>query len=205
MKIIILMSGGLDSSTLLYKLKKGAYVECMHFDYGQTHIKELTSAKQICADAGVKLHQCKLPAVFTDSALIGSKPIPDGEAVIVPNRNMLLLSAATAYASQNDFDAVAIGCNDDDGLAYPDCGRMFLSAMGKAMRFCHTRPIELLAPFVWETMSKADIVTLAHELCVPVDQTWSCYKGGKNPCGTCAACELREKAISIAMRKSRWS
>ena len=196
MKTLILMRGGLDSATLLYKLRKGNYVEAMYFDYGQTHIKEVESAKKICADIGVKLHQCKLPAVFTDSALIGSKPIPDGEAVIVPNRNMLLIASATAYAAQNDFDAVAIGCNSDDGIDYPDCGRMFLSAMAKSMRFCHTRKIALLAPFVWEGMSKVDVVKLASKLGVPINDTWSCYKGMSKPCGTCGACLLRDSAIT---------
>jgi len=200
MKTLLLMSGGLDSATLLYKLRKGNYVEAMYFDYGQTHIKEVASAKKICDDLGVRLHQCKLPAVFTDSALIGSKPIPDGEAVIVPNRNMLLIASATAYAAQNDFDAVAIGCNSDDGIDYPDCGRMFLTAMAKSMRFCHTRSIELLAPFVWDDMSKVDVVGMAITLGVPIEETWSCYKGDNQPCGKCAACNLR----NAATRKNHW-
>jgi len=196
MKIILLMSGGLDSATLLYHLKRGNYVQAMYFDYGQTHIKELQSAKKICADAGVKLHECKLPSIFSCALTGSAKDIPDGDAVIVPNRNMVLISAATAYAVQNDFDGVAIGCNSDDGLDYPDCGRMFLSAMGKAMRFCHTHTIELMAPFVWESINKKGVVKLARELGVPIDKTWSCYKGGKEPCGKCAACQLRHEAMT---------
>jgi 7-cyano-7-deazaguanine synthase len=172
----------------------------MFFDYGQTHLKEILSARKICKDANVKLHECKLPSVFIDSALVGSKPIPSGDSDsnIVPNRNMIMISTAASFAIQqgSGFDAVAIGCNEDDAQhGFPDCSRHFLRSMRDAMRFCHTRPIALLAPFVHKRMSKVEIVKLARKLNVPIDDTWSCYKGEKEPCGTCAACELRDNAM----------
>lgn len=191
------MSGGLDSSTLLYKLKLGSFIECMFFDYGQTHIKERLAAREICNGLKVKLHECKLPSVFTDSCLVGSKPIPSGNSAdnIVPNRNMVMLSAATAYAIQHDFDAVAIGCNNDDAKnGFPDCSKPFLSAMRDSMRFCHTKPIQLLTPFIEFSMGKKEVIKLAEKLNVPLEKTWSCYKGDKEPCGECGAC----KAIELA-------
>ena len=192
------MSGGLDSTTLLYKLKKGMYIECMAFDYGQTHIKELLRAEEICRDLGVKLHRCKLPSIFTDCCLVGSKPIPHGqhEDNVVPNRNMVMLSTATAYAIQHDFDAVAYGANlDDANGGFPDCSKLFIQAMRDAMRFCHTKPIQLLAPFISMNMTKKDVAVLAYKLGVPIMKTWSCYKGDEKPCGTCGACQLRDKAL----------
>lgn len=192
------MSGGLDSTTLLYYTKKtkGHHVECMAFDYGQTHIKELGRAAEICDELGVKLHRCKLPSIFTDCCLVGSKPIPNGDHAdnIVPNRNMVMLSTATAYAIQHGFDAVAFGANFDDIKGFPDCGMMFIGAMSSAMQYCYTRPIRLSTPFIDKMMTKKQVVEMATRLGVPIDKTWSCYKGGKEPCGVCAACQLRDKA-----------
>jgi 7-cyano-7-deazaguanine synthase len=171
----------------------------MFFDYGQTHIKEVLAARKICKELNVKLHECKLPSVFVDSALVGSKLIPHGDddSNIVPNRNMVMISTATAYAIQHDFDGVAVGCNNDDAQhGFPDCSRLFLSSMRDAMSFCHTRPIALLSPFIKELMSKRDVVKLARKLNVPIEDTWSCYKGGAEPCGECSACQLRESAIA---------
>ena len=200
MKTLLLMSGGLDSTTLLYSLlNRNHDVECMAFDYGQTHIKELLRAAEICEDLGVKLHRCRLPSIFTDCCLVGSKPIPHGqhESNIVPNRNMVFLSAATAYAVQHShFDAVAYGANLDDAEGgFPDCSKLFIQAMRDAMRFCHTKPIQLLAPFISTNMTKKDVAAMAYKLGVPIMRTWSCYKGGEKPCGTCGACQLRNKAL----------
>ena len=198
MKILLLLSGGLDSVTLAHYYKQGSYLECMFFDYGQTHLKEVIAARNVCKQLNIKLHECKLPSVFVDSALVGSKPIPhgDGDANIVPNRNMVMISAATAFCLQNDMDAVAIGCNDDDTQhGFPDCSKPFLRSMRDAMRFCHTRPIALLAPFIHKEMTKSDVVVWAKKLNVDIESTWSCYKGAKEPCNECAACKLRNEAL----------
>ena len=128
------------------------------------------------------------------------KPIPSGDSVdnIIPNRNGVMLMTATTLAIEWGFDAVAYGSNEDDARNFPDCSHLFIQAMRDVMRFCHTRPIELLTPFISEHTTKAGVVRQAVDLGVPIDQTWSCYKGEDEPCGDCAACQLRDESIRTA-------
>jgi len=195
MKILNLLSGGLDSTTMLYKYKRGAYVEAIFFDYGQKHIKEELAAEKICKDLGVKLHHGKLAEMFLPHARFSATPITaqHGDTDIITNRNMNLITAAATYALNKGFDAVSIATNADDAENFPDCTRAFMDAMNKTLNFCHTTRVELLTPFI--EMTKSDVVAMARGLGVPISETWSCYNGGSEPCGTCSACELRESAI----------
>jgi 7-cyano-7-deazaguanine synthase len=200
MKILILLSGGIDSTTLLYKYRRGAFCEAVTFDYNQTHRKEIEVAKSICANfpqRPVKHHICELPQIFTCPLTGSVKPIPSGDSVdnIIPNRNGVMLMTATALAIEWGFDAVSYGSNADDAANFPDCSKPFIQSMREVMRLCHTRPIELLTPFIDEDMTKKGVVALADTLSVPISETWSCYKGQSKPCGECAACQLRNAAI----------
>lgn len=196
MKICVMMSGGLDSTTMMHLYSNRHDVIAIGFDYGQRHNKELAAARQLCEEVNVPFRVIKLPTVFTDSALVSGEPVPRGESKrnIVPNRNMVMLSTATAYAIQEGYDAVAFGANFDDVSGFPDCGMGFIAAMSNAMQYCYTRPIKLLTPWMDKMMTKAQVYSKALELGVPVDKTWSCYEGGAEPCGTCGACVIRDKA-----------
>tara|TARA_R110000803_G_scaffold138866_2_gene205599 strand:+ start:973 stop:1575 length:603 start_codon:yes stop_codon:yes gene_type:complete len=199
MKILQLLSGGLDSSTALYKYKRGAFVEAIFFDYGQTHIKEFHAAKKICDELGVKLHQGKLAVMYSDGSRFSSIPITSqyGDTDIIINRNMNLITAAATYGLKHGFDAVSIATNADDAKGFPDCSIAFMSAMAKTLQCCHSSRIQLMTPFI--EMAKADVLKLAVKLEVPIDDTWSCYEGGSEPCGECGACKLRESALEQAI------
>lgn len=198
MKILQLLSGGLDSSTALAKYKRGAFVEAIFFSYGQTHIKEELAAEKVCKNLEVKLHHGKLAEMFLPHSRFSSVPITSkhGDTDIIVNRNANLIVAAATYGLSNGFDAVSIATNADDALGFPDCRPEFMSAMKTMLNLCHSTRIELLTPFIDKT--KADVVQLALELGLNLDDTWSCYRGEDLPCGECSACVLRDKAIKIS-------
>lgn len=199
MKATLLFSGGLDSATVLYfLLKSGWDVDCLAFDYGQRHRRELLAAKTIAEHVGVSCHKIQLPELWKNCALVGGKPLPDGDqpSNIVPNRNMVMLSIATTYAIENGSDAVAWGPNKDDWGTFPDCREEFASSMRTAMSSCHTRPIQLKTPLIGKT--KMEVVRFALSLGVPTGETWSCYEGGRRPCRKCGACVTRERAFAEA-------
>ena len=202
-KFIHLFSGGLDSTTLLYDLLDQGYnVECMTFDYGQTHRREINAAKGFCKDLDIKQHLVELPKIYSRCALVGGKRLGVGDSptAIVPNRNMILISIAAAYGLEHGATAVSWAANVDDEKLFPDCRYQdYLKPLNTALRACHTRRIEVHAPYLMGQYSKAWIVGRARELGVPIEKTWSCYVGAPEPCGECGACELRNAAILEAI------
>ncbi len=207
MKIVLLHSGGLDSTVLLYHLRNGGDdVSCLRVDYGQRHSRELDAARSICDALDVE-HRCvdlsSLAPLLAGSALTGEVPVPmapyDAEtlkATVVPNRNMILLSIATAWAVSMKSDAVAYAAHGGDHEIYPDCRPVFAEAMDRAMQLCDWHPVRLLPSFVGKT--KADLVTIGSALGVPFDKTWSCYLGRNVHCGACGTCVERREAFRIA-------
>jgi 7-cyano-7-deazaguanine synthase len=197
-KFTHLMSGGLDSTTLLYDLlHQGHKAHCLLYDYGQRHIKELTFAEATCAKLGVAYDKITLPPqLFERSALTtGSEPLV-GTPTVVPNRNMVLIAMAASYALSHGCTAVSCAVNGDDAEVYPDCRADFMKHLNFALRCCHTRRMEVHLPYIVRT--KAKVVDIAWRLNVPLEETWSCYAGGNEPCGQCGACQVRLKAIADA-------
>jgi 7-cyano-7-deazaguanine synthase len=192
-KMVLLFSGGLDSTVLLYDLiNQGHYVQALCVDYGQSHRREMESAVAITDKLNIRLETTALdPALFTGSLLTGSD-----ENVIVPNRNAVLISLAGAVAVRDGLDYVAIACQAGDYALWPDCRPNFMEAMFNALSRCDPRQIKLLYPFVRKT--KLDIVRLGYSLGVPFELTWTCYAGGESPCGTCVACLGRREAFLLA-------
>lgn len=197
-RTVVVFSGGLDSTTLLYHLLDvGHEVRAISFDYGQRHRKELDAANTIANRLGIRhrvVDVSGLAEVFGANALTDSSvEIPYGEyspetmqVTVVPNRNMIMLAIATGWAISQGFDSVAFGAHSGAYTPYPDCQPAFAAAINAATHVCDDRPIEVLAPFVrW---SKGDIVRRGKELNVPFDLTWSCYEGGSEPCGKCSTC-----------------
>jgi 7-cyano-7-deazaguanine synthase len=192
------MSGGLDSTILLYDLlDQGHKAHCLLFDYGQRHIKELGFAEATCAKLGVTYDRIALPPqLFERSALTAGAESLVGQPTIVPNRNMVLISMAASYALSHGCTAVSCAINSDDAEVYPDCRAEFIKNLNFALRCCHTRRMEVHVPYIVRT--KAKVVEIGRRLNVPLGETWSCYAGGDEPCGQCGACQVRLKAIADA-------
>lgn len=205
-KTVVIFSGGLDSTTLLYHLiDLGHEVKAISFDYGQRHRKELDAASKITAILQIEhriVDVSGLAAIFGNNALTDHRvDVPHGEyspatmqLTVVPNRNMIMLSIATGWAIALNYDSVAFGAHSGEYTPYPDCQPAFAAAVNAATHLCDATTIEVLAPFVrW---SKGKIVLRGSALGVPFDLTWSCYSGGQEPCGKCSTCLDRQEALT---------
>jgi 7-cyano-7-deazaguanine synthase len=212
-KAVVLLSGGLDSAVTLFLAKsQGFKIYALSFDYGQRHNRELQAAKIIAKKAGVTAHQIvslKLDQWGGSSLTDHSIELEDGNinrqdipVTYVPARNMVFLSVAASYAEAIQAQDLFIGVSQVDYSGYVDCREEFIEAMetainkGTVMGAEQNRPIRIHAPFVQK--SKAQEIELGERLGVPFELTWSCYRGGEKPCGTCDSCLLRAKAFEEA-------
>lgn len=189
------MSGGMDSTINLglFCRHKDFNIECLSFDYGQRHKKELEAAKKIAKSYGLK-HEIIKANYFEGCALVGDEILEDGpsETAIVPNRNMVFLSIAAAYAVQKGAKFISWSVVKDDADIFQDCRSEFLKNINNTLR--RTTGVTVLAPFIAKT--KIQIVKEAKDHGIDFSQSWSCYKGGEKPCGVCGACILREEAVN---------
>lgn len=212
---MVLLSGGVDSSTLLHhvarELSRGP-VYAISAHYGQRHARELDCARFQAAAAGVANHQIidlgfLGPLLRTGSALIdGGTAVPDLAAVAVddrdqpptyvPNRNMLLLSLAAACAETRGVCNVFYGAQAQDEYGYWDCTSDFLVRINHALALNRRNPVQVHAPFV--DKPKAEIVRIGARLGVDFSHTWTCYRGGQRACGRCPACVERVNAFQSA-------
>lgn len=206
-KIVLILSGGMDSTVLLYALLKRGYdVFALSVDYGQRHRKELDAARAVCAQLGVPHEVADLTAIrhlIANSALTSDLAVPEGhytddsmKQTVVPNRNMIMLAVAIGYAVSVGAEAVAYGAHAGDHAIYPDCRPEFASAMETAALLANWERVELLRPFV--RMTKTDIARAGWALGVPFDKTWSCYNGREFHCGKCGTCTERIEALALA-------
>jgi len=201
---VVLLSGGVDSTTLLHWLvSEGVKCFAISFGYGQMHRKELGYAAATATGVGIEHLIYDLPAVFGGSSLTGDKPMPEGHytdtsmrQTVVPNRNMVFLAIATSVAIQRGVDAVAYAAHADDFGTYPDCRKSFVEAMERAIGECDYNSPRLDVPFLF--MRKREIVALGRKLGIDYSSTWSCYAGGEQPCGVCGACSARNEAMEVA-------
>lgn len=204
-KAMVVLSGGMDSATLLYHLIDDGY-ECqaITMKYGQRHRKEIISACQVAVAAGIRTEVVDLTSI--GATLKGTSltdpdvPVPHGhyaeesmKATVVPNRNMILLSVAAGYAISQECGVLAYGAHAGDHAIYPDCRPEFVVQMIKAFCVCHYEPLQLEVPFLeWD---KGDICSHGLALEVPYRLTWTCYEGGVKACGKCGACRERLEAF----------
>lgn len=208
MKTLVIYSGGLDSTVLLYHLQQAGHeLSTLSVNYGQRHACELICAANICSRLGIVHKVADLSSIR--SLLAGSSltstdiEVAEGhyteesmKTTIVPNRNMILLALATGHALSIGAGQVAYAAHSGDHAIYPDCRNEFADAMAEAMRLCDWQPVALSRPFIdW---SKADIVRRGAELNLPFERTWSCYKGGEQHCGRCGTCIERREAFDLA-------
>jgi len=214
-KAVVLLSGGLDSATTLYYAKSRGYkCYCLIFDYGQRHKREIKSAKRIAKRAYCGYEVSKISLPWKGSALLDKKaklPITDYRLPItipttyVPGRNIIFLSFAVSYAEAIGANAIFIGANAIDYSGYPDCRPEFFAAFRKVIK-TGTKAgargkgqglrVKIEVPLIKQ--SKKEIVKLAKKLKVPLELTWSCYKGGRRPCGACDSCFFRAKGFKKA-------
>jgi 7-cyano-7-deazaguanine synthase len=212
-KAVILLSGGLDSSTVLYQARADGY-ECyaISFDYQQRHRRELEAADAIAHSAGVADHQLVSfdlrqwgGSALTDNSI----NLPQGRSpqemaqnipiTYVPARNTIFLSFALAYAETLNADRVYIGVNALDYSGYPDCRPDYIQAMQEVFRLGTKQgregtAIAIATPLIH--LKKIEIIQLGDRLGVPWEKTWSCYAGGEIACGVCDSCRLRLAAFA---------
>jgi len=209
---IVVLSGGLDSTTLAYHLRDDGYdLRLLSVDYGQRHRRELDFAVATGRRLNVPHHVVDLSSVgllLRGSALTDtSVNVPDGHytdttmrITVVPNRNALMLDTAVAIAVTYRADAVAFGAHSGDHTIYPDCRPVFLEAFRRSAQLGNEGALpdafQIMAPFL--SWSKADIVLRGAELGVPFDDTWSCYRGEDVHCGGCGTCVERREAFASA-------
>jgi len=210
-KAVVLLSGGLDSSTTLYSaVAQGHECHCLVFDYGQKHKKEIIQAKAVARRAACQIFIVKISLPWKGSALLDKNiSVPRGRALdakgipvtYVPGRNIIFLSFAASFAETIGAKTIFIGANAVDYSGYPDCRPEFIrSYQAMLARGLKTsvegKKIQVVTPLIH--LSKARIVQLAVKLKVPLHLTWSCYNGQSKPCGVCDSCRLRAQGFAQA-------
>jgi 7-cyano-7-deazaguanine synthase len=212
MKVVAVMSGGLDSTTMGYMLRReGHDLHALSFDYGQRHRKELEYARTVATDLGapwelIDLHAAGVTRLLKGSALTDETvSVPEGHyadesmrATVVPNRNAMMLTIACCLASSIGADAVAFAVHAGDHPIYPDCRPEFVRAFEAMEKLAMEgmADLRILAPLV--NMTKDAIVKMGAEYGVPFEKTWSCYQGGVVHCGRCGTCYERREAFVLA-------
>ncbi len=204
-KTVILLSGGLDSTTLLYDAAQNTdVVRAVGFDYGQRHATELQHAAYIADGLGVRFARVDLRGLallLEGSALTDPRvEVPDGhyaedtmKATIVPNRNAIMLNIAVGIAVGAGAHEVRAAMHAGDHPVYPDCRPEFVDKLNELIPIATETEVQVRAPFI--TKTKGDIVKRGMALGVPFGETWSCYKGGAIHCGRCGTCIERHEAF----------
>lgn len=206
MRAVVIVSGGMDSTTLLYwAIEELGHdnVNALSFDYGQRHRKELICAEMICKYLQIpwKVVDIRSYREIAKSSLTrDSIAVPHGKyneetmkATVSPARNMVMLSYAIAYAIYLKSDVVYYGAHSGDHTIYPDCRPGFVHAMSEAAIRADWHRVEVQAPFI--ACDKYDILKIGQRLKVPYEFTWTCYEGGEKACGKCGSCHERLEAF----------
>lgn len=208
MKALVILSGGLDSTTALYWAKNQFdELEAISFYYGSKHNdQEYKYAQAQCKKLGVKLTRISLDFInkfFKSDLLQSGGEIPEGyytaenmKSTVVPFRNGIMLSIAAGFAESNDCDVLVLGNHSGDHAIYPDCRPEFIEGIKTAIYEGTAKNIGVISPFC--NISKTDIVKLGSKLGVDFSLTYSCYKGGEKHCGKCGTCTERKEAFEQA-------
>lgn len=205
MKVIHVLSGGLDSTVSLYALlSKFHKVECISFDYGQKHKRELEKAAETCKKLKVPhtiVDITSITSLVSNSALTSNLEVPEGhyedenmKLTVVPSRNTIMASIAQGYAINKDFEAICLGVHAGDHAIYPDCRPLFIEKLSSLFEINNFKPIKVLTPFL--EFNKIDIVRAGETLKVDFSLTQTCYKGREKACGKCGSCQERLEAFS---------
>ena len=208
-KALVILSGGMDSTTLLYEVieKHGKEnVSAITFDYGQRHKKEIGCAMETASELHISLKILDLyilneiaPSTLTREEL----EIPEGhyesenmKQTVVPNRNMVLISLAASYAIGIGAKYLYYGAHSGDHSIYFDCRKEFVESISNTIKLCDETGLILKAPYI--DIDKGDIVIRGKKLNVNYKSTWTCYKGKEKACGKCGSCIERLEAFEKA-------
>ena len=203
---VIIYSGGLDSTTLLYEERERVAL-AVTFDYGSNHAaREIACAKHHCVLLGIEHLVIELGFMsryFQSSLLSGAADVPDGnydeanmKSTVVPFRNGIMLSIACGLAESRGLKRVLFVNDGGAHEIYPDCRPTFVDAMNAAMQAGTYEGVQLAAPYT--NISKADIIRRGARLGIDYGATYSCYRGGEYHCGTCGTCTERREAFREA-------
>ena len=203
MKAVLVYSGGLDSTTLLYEYKDSIAL-AVSFDYGSKHNKrELEYAALNCKRLGIRHLVIPLEFMgkyFRSDLLIGGGDIPEGsyadenmKSTVVPFRNGIMLSIAAGLAESYELDAIMLANHSGDHAIYPDCRPEFIEGMAAAVEAGTYNGVKVVSPYC--NMTKREIALRGRELGVDFSLTYSCYKGGEKHCGKCGTCVERKEAL----------
>ena len=203
---VIIVSGGMDSITLLYD-KKDEIALGISFDYGSNHnAREIPFAKMHCERLGIEHITIPLDFMhqyFKSSLLQGADAIPEGhyadanmKSTVVPFRNGIMLAIAVGIAESRNLTKVLIANHGGDHTIYPDCRPEFISAIDAAASAGTYVNVKVCAPYT--TITKTDIAAIGKRLGIDYTETWSCYKGGEKHCGKCGTCVERKEALEGA-------
>jgi 7-cyano-7-deazaguanine synthase len=203
-KCIIVLSGGIDSSTVAYWAQnKGYSIYGLSFNYGQIASKEVKHAKKIMEKLESSLKVIDLSSlknIFSGVTSLCDESIEMtstfSDPIIVPFRNAIFLSIAIAYASSIDITQIFYGAQGSDTSYYPDCRPEFFRAFETAARLGTSEEINIAAPF--SNVTKSELIKLGTKLGVPYNLTWSCYLNGVKHCGKCESCINRKNAFKNA-------
>lgn len=206
-KIIISLSGGMDSATLLgYLLSKDYKVKCVNFYYGSKHNKkEKKSFLDIVNYYNVEYNSINLETIFShfkSNLLLNGGDIPEGhyhkdnmKLTVVPGRNAIMTTILAGFAESLDFDTVALGQHKGDFHIYPDCRSDFIESINNTIQLSSEKKVSVIAPFINKT--KADICKLGLDLKIPYQLTTTCYNGRNKGCGVCGSCIERIESFLI--------
>ncbi len=203
---VIVVSGGMDSMTMLYEYKDEIAL-AVSFDYGSNHnAKEIPFAKEACDELNIPHITIPLSFMkdyFKSSLLEGSEAIPEGhyqaenmKSTVVPFRNGIMLAIAAGLAESNSLKRLMIANHGGDHAIYPDCRNEFISSMSDAISNGTYDNITIFAPYT--NITKSDIASHGKKLGLDYTKTWSCYKGNDIHCGKCGTCVERKEAMRDA-------
>ncbi len=202
---MVVYSGGMDSFTVLHSaIQSGADVFAISFNYGQRHDKELIVAQKVCQNLNIPhkvVDISSINSLMAGSSLTSDIDIPEGhyeddnmKSTVVPNRNMVLLSMAIAYAVSLEASAVYYGAHSGDHHIYPDCRPEFVQAMNAVSLIANYQSVEIVTPYLNNT--KGEILASGLAMNLNYADTWTCYNGREKACGKCGSCVERLEAFS---------
>ena len=204
MKALLIYSGGLDSTTLLYEYKESIAL-AVTFDYGSKHnAKEIACAKENCQRLGIRHLVIPLGFIgqyFKSDLLLSGGDIPEGsyadenmKSTVVPFRNGIMLAVAAGLAESYELDAIMLANHSGDHAIYPDCRPEFIDAFAAAVKAGTYNGVQVVSPYC--NISKRDIALRGKAIGVDYSLTYSCYKGGEKHCGKCGTCVERKEALA---------
>ena len=203
MKAVLIYSGGLDSTTLLYEYRDSIAL-AVTFDYGSKHnAREIACAREHCARLGIRHLVIPLGFIgefFKSDLLLSGGDIPEGsyadenmKSTVVPFRNGIMLAVAAGLAESYELDTVLLANHAGDHAIYPDCRPEFIDAFAAATRAGTYNGVQVVSPYC--NITKRDIALRGRDLGVDFSRTYSCYKGGEKHCGKCGTCTERKEAL----------